>query len=54
MNSYYLGFKSFFNNFLILFYYFPLIFLNGSLKFDQNYIVNDGDIVAIFPPLGGG
>lgn len=31
-----------------------IFMVNGTPKFDQNYIVENEDILAIFPPLGGG
>ena len=31
-----------------------IFMVNGSPKFDQNYVVKDKDILAIFPLLGGG
>jgi len=29
------------------------IFLNGSPRFDENLVIKDGDVLAIFPPGGG-
>ena len=32
-----------------------LIFMvNGSPRYDRNFVINDKDILAIFPPIGGG
>ncbi|MFX1358079.1 MAG: MoaD/ThiS family protein [Promethearchaeota archaeon] len=31
-----------------------IILVNGRPHIQEDYIVKDGDIIAIFPPIGGG
>ena len=47
-------------NFLLDNYQIPrekkdlMIFVNGLPHYKVNYLLNDGDVVAIFPPTAGG
>ena len=47
-------------NFLLEKYQIPrenkdlMIFVNGVPHHEVNYLLNDGDVVAIFPPTAGG
>lgn len=32
----------------------PIIIVVKSIQVDESYIVKDGDVISLFPPLGGG